>query len=197
MSTDVKIENLIGSAVKSRKQVYEDGSRELSDIEENYYKNHYTHRVYDLRIQFAWATFLLVVVWLAADIIVIFASGISKLSVRMVYINIGALLGLIFGILLGKIVFFIWYIVFNKKYIDEKNDTDCFSWILSMFFAVIGAAGIGWWGSEKITKEAMLPFHLSDAVLITMITTTTASVIGILILVFNWLFPNKKKAEDI
>jgi hypothetical protein len=35
--------------------------------------------------------------------------------------------------------------------------------------------------------------HYSDTVLVTFITTTTASAVGFLVIVFNYLFPNNKK----
>jgi hypothetical protein len=41
-----------------------------------------------------------------------------------------------------------------------------------------------------------IPFYLSDAVLITLLTTTTANVIGILFIAFNWLFPSRKKDDQ-
>ncbi|MDR2018828.1 MAG: hypothetical protein LBQ00_08205 [Syntrophobacterales bacterium] len=38
-----------------------------------------------------------------------------------------------------------------------------------------------------------ISFYLSDAVLITLLTTTTANIIGVLLIAFNWLFPSGKK----
>ena len=35
------------------------------------------------------------------------------------------------------------------------------------------------------------PFHLSDTVIIALLTTTTATVIGALVIVLNHLFPKK------
>ncbi len=48
--------------------------------------------------------------------------------------------------------------------------------LLSLLF--VAWVGVGWW-------------RISDAVLVALLTTTTANVIGILLIAFNWLFPKK------
>lgn len=50
--------------------------------------------------------------------------------------------------------------------------------VIFLSFFVTVCVGIGW-------------LSLSDGVIITMLTTTTANVIGILLIAFNWLFPKR------
>lgn len=164
-----------------------DSTKSLEETKQDYFKDVYQPKVYDLRIQLAWATFFLVIIWLLADLAIVFFSGIHGLSIKFIYTIIGAIAGLITGLALGS--FALCILLFNQK-------------ILSIYYKQILKANIpfytgtvimilgGYWGTQQIPQDIVLPFNLSDPVLITMITTTTASVIGILVFVMKWLFPS-------
>lgn len=58
-------------------------------------------------------------------------------------------------------------------------------WLL-VVFALLLLAGFG---SQRW-------FHLSDTVLVAFLTTTTVNVLGIFIIVANWLFPKKANSDE-
>lgn len=59
------------------------------------------------------------------------------------------------------------------------------AWLASVF-ALLLLAGFG---SQRW-------FHLSDTVLVTFLATTTVNVLGIFIIVANWLFPKKANSDE-
>ncbi len=64
----------------------------------------------------------------------------------------------------------------REKYIGRSFDLVKLVLLLSLLF--VAWVGAGLW-------------NVSDAVLVALLTTTTANVIGILLIAFNWLFPKK------
>lgn len=78
----------------------------------------------------------------------------------------------------------------KDQILDERGDEHSLrkTYIQASFVLVVGvtftalfltvAAGMKW-------------LELSDTVIITLLTTTTANVIGILLIAFNWLFPKR------
>ncbi|MDB6054276.1 MAG: hypothetical protein JWN25_1799 [Verrucomicrobiales bacterium] len=68
---------------------------------------------------------------------------------------------------------------------------------IMLFFQGFSAHGQGFFTGERlgvkfVTEQPSL-FFLSDRVLITLITSTTVSVIGIFVIVMKYLFPSGKK----
>lgn len=66
----------------------------------------------------------------------------------------------------------------RKRYVSNVFFLICA--FLFLVLAIVVFTGIGW-------------LRLSDTVIVTLLTTTSASVIGILLIAFKWLFPDGKK----
>lgn len=168
-------------------------AKSLEETKQNYFKDVYQPKVYDLRIQLAWATFFLVVIWLIADLAIIFFSGIHGLSIKFIYTIIGSIAGLITGLALGS---FLLCMILSRKKIFSVHHKQILKANIPFYAGTVVMILGGQWGAMYIPEDILLPFNLSDPVLITMITTTTASVIGILILVMKWLFPSSNSTPQ-
>jgi CHASE2 domain-containing sensor protein len=64
-------------------------------------------------------------------------------------------------------------------------------WLSVVIYIVIASGS-----SCLIIFSSAIAFHLSDSVIIALLTTTTANVIGFFYVVTNYLFPKTEKAEE-
>lgn len=174
------------------------------------------HTVYEdyfvsfMRVRYAWGIFAMLLCWLGVDIVMLLANATSTIDLRVLY----ALGGAVFGFWTGGL----WgYACRNARGLkDIKNvykmkprsqermdkaerNIQLRVWRSSgsipicLLCTFLGAAGM-WLFSRCVAGDAYaVPFHLSDTVLITLIGSTTASVIGIFLIVLHWLFPKEKK----
>lgn len=170
-----------------------------------------------MRIKFAWAIFILIVCWLIADMVFIMSSGLQKLCIRELYALVGAVLGMIIGIMYGQSVRTKRLLKdikseYNMEYDDQyaadrklkykDRNVQLRTWrgvgtlecvapmlLLGMVSGYVYAHMVH--GNQQVVNFP----KLDKEVLITLITTTTASVIGILAIVLHWLFPQAKKKK--
>ncbi len=176
------------------------------------------HSVYEkyfvsfMRVRYAWSIFALLVCWLVVDIGAVFAHATRSLDLYVVY----SFVGMVVGFCLGGMAAYSYWACKNKEDVEatfklsrgsderldlrEKNiQLRLWRIISSAWVSIVGTITgaivfrlYAWWqyGDQHVTK-----FHLSDDVLITLIGTTTASVIGIFLIVLHWLFPQSKKTK--
>lgn len=177
MSKDSEIGDVLGVPTNKSNSLIEDGSaKSLEETKQDYFKDVYQPKVYDLRIQLAWATFFLVVIWLIADLAIIFFSGIHGLSVKFIYTVIGSISGLITGLALGS---FLVCMILSSEKIFSVHHKQILKANIPFYAGTVVMIFGGVWGASYMPEDILLPFNLSDPVLITMITTTTASLPGI------------------
>lgn len=65
-----------------------------------------------------------------------------------------------------------------------------------MSFAFLGVASVWLWFVSNIVREQTPEKHLSDTVLVTLLTTTTINVLGLLYFVANYLFPKQQRSDN-
>ncbi len=153
-----------------------------------------------MRIRFAWIIFFLIVAWLVSNMVLVYASALGSLHLVELYALCGAGFGAVVGWLRCSFV--------TSRRLHDRLQAASAAEAGRMIRQRIWCynRGLGHnlaWGAAigAIAGGALAwKFHdvrhtidLSDQVLITLISTTTASVIGILAIVMKWLFPNEKK----
>ena len=163
-------------------------------------KNLYSSRVMGMRVQFAWAVFALVITWLFIILFFIISWGVEMLYpvvlFKIAFVIIPAFAA---GIFLYSLLMTVTENLHCKIGIQEKctrlraqtlHYSVCGSIITAVFFAVVAI-----WHTPE-SNAIKIPIQgISDSVLITLITSTTISVLGILTAVMWWLFPRKQ--EDL
>lgn len=165
-----------------------------------------------MRIKFAWAIFILIICWLIADMIFILSAGVEKILVCEIYSIFGGVLGMISGIMIGQSCRTKRLLKDIKSEYKLKNEDDYIKYRdrnvqlriwrgVGNLECVVPLILIGLvcgyiYGRMTHENVEINPPHLEKEVLITLITTTTASVIGILAIVLHWLFPQKKSFKD-
>lgn len=167
-----------------------------------------------MRVRYAWGIFALLVCWLMVDIIALFSHATGKLDLYIVH----TFAGIVAGLCLGSLGAYSYWSSRNKDDVEatfklprgsverldlrEKNIQLRLWRILSitwicMVSSVLGAVLFriyAWW---QYNDSHEIPFQLTDAVLVTLISSTTASVIGIFLIVLHWLFPQSLKEDYI
>lgn len=158
-----------------------------------------------MRIKFAWMAFVLVVILLIVDLFIVFSTGINNLSLIAVFIIIGAFVGMLIGMMhchvsnSNKIIADIESAKSDKtKRLDNLRlmvwrGYGHRVWILMLIGGISGSLfsrGFFISGNHPHNIEFS---NLHDQVVIALIVSTTASVIGILLIVMYWLFPKDKK----
>lgn len=162
----------------------------------------YPTRVNNMRMQFAWAAVVLAFSWIFAIIFILLSHGVGRLHLypfRCVAWGMG-------GTLTTAIVFYcVCMIIYACKLHlgaprPERRKSALFwreaaSPISFLSASIIGliifiAATLLIGNHDKYAFE-----RLTDSVLITLITSTTVSVLGILGSVMWWLFPRKEKTN--
>lgn len=150
----------------------------------------YETRVNNMRMQFAWATVMLVFAWLFIIIYIVIAHSLGRLFLHTLYVIAWTLLLSTIAAGVAHTITMICYIVKANVKIRQMAAhiallTACLTglpayFILYFLFPIRGDLAFD---------------RLSDSVLTILITTTTASVIGILGAVMFWLFPKKSNPQ--
>ena len=177
------------------------------------------HTVYEqyfisfMRIRYAWCIFSLLICWLGVDLVVLFANAMGALNAKVLFICVASLGGAWVG---NMIVYSLWgrqNIKDVKSYYtltDEAQRIDfegkniqlrLWRSVRGSWGCVVGAL-IGLVVGHSVSRcwwpfgESSVQFHLSDPVIMTLIGSSTASVIGVFLIVLHWLFPHEDEEND-
>lgn len=156
-----------------------------------------------MRIRFAWIIFGLILAWLVSDLVLVYAAALRTVNVWELY----AICGGGAGAALGWIISSFWS---SNEMHKELKGTDatraadiirervwCYNRRLKICLpvgAIIGAAAAYIYAANLHARH--YDIQIESGVLIALITTTTASVIGLLAIVMNWLFPKEKENQN-
>ena len=158
-----------------------------------------------MRIRFAWIIFSLIVAWLISNLVLVYASALGKINLIELYALCGAGLGVGIGWILSSL---------NasrnlQEEISKAEQTtgDIAPVILRKVWGYnqkfgkytgIGAAvGLIVTATYAYFRHPQpCEIKIAAGVLIALITTTTASVVGLLAIVMNWLFPKEHSSHD-
>lgn len=170
--------------------------RESKDsVEESYRKDTVKHlgKVYKLKIQFAWGAFALVALWLVSCVIFVYSAGAGKFPIAFSFVSMGTVFVCCLGLILGCAISG-WSEQCNwewlKKITCKPDDNIRYFPLIMALVCLVGFVGFAYYPALRNCN--CVEFNLSDSVIIAYITTTTASVIGILAFVMKWLFPAGK-----
>lgn len=164
---------------------------------------HHETRVNNMRMQFAWAAIILAFMWIFVIIYLILSHAIGYLYLRQFH---SILWGISITLILSTLLYGIFMIItgyhayksklmpepenYRRQYLSDYWRTLAPNIaILSPIIGVITYLLV--WHSSCIPTPIRFD-RLSDSVLITLITSTTVSVLGILGAVMFWLFPRNK-----
>lgn len=187
-------------------------AREANDM-------HKIHTVYAdyfvsfMRVRYAWGIFAMLVCWLGVDVVVLLANATNRLDIYVLYGLSGAILGFWIGGLWGyacrnrrglrdvKAVYKLGIDTPERMDLAERNIQlrvwrSVGSAPICLGCTVVGTILMRSLAPCMTQGQAVVPFHLSDAVLMTLIGSTTASVIGIFLIVLHWLFPKEKQSPE-
>lgn len=189
------------SPLKEEKS-FEEDSTQAAEEERKVLASYMDSYVSIMRIKFAWMAFVLVVVLLIVDLFIIFSIGIGNINV----IAISAMVGIFLGMLIGMMYY---HVSNSNKIIDEiKNaEQDKLKRFDNLRLMIWRGYGHGVWSTMLSCgviggvlshlhiyfgcEENIKFTNLHDQVIMALIVSTTASVIGILLIVMYWLFPKK------
>lgn len=190
---DISLSNTPDSLIKEER----DDAVEAAKEEGEFFNIHMDAYVAMMRIKFAWMVFTLVVVWLLADLYIIFSVGTKILNLTFLYSFIGGSIGLVIGMMRCHVCN---NEATKKEFKPEVDKLDRLHkarlmlwrgyghsvWISLLTGGVLGAGSTltPWVASSNVEFAG-----LENQVLIALIVSTTASVIGILLIVMYWLFP--------
>ena len=164
---------------------------------------HHETRVNNMRMQFAWAAIILAFMWIFIIIYLILSHAIGSLYLRQFHsILWGIGLTLITSTLIyGILMIITGYHSYKSKLMPEPESyrrqylSDYWRTLapnIALLSPIIGLITyLLVWHSSCIPKPIRFD-RLSDSVLITLITSTTVSVLGILGAVMFWLFPHNQ-----
>lgn len=177
------------------------------------------HTVYEkyfisfMRIRYAWCIFSLLICWLGVDLVVLFANAMGALNAKVLFICVASLGGAWVG---NMIVYSLWgrqnikdvksyYVITDvAQRIDfEEKNIQLRLWrsVRGSWGCVAGAI-IGLGIAHSVSRyfwpfgEPCVQFHLSDPVIMTLIGSSTASVIGVFLIVLHWLFPHGEEEKE-
>lgn len=177
------------------------------------------HTVYEqyfisfMRIRYAWCIFLLLVCWLGVDLVVLFTNAMGVLNAKVLFVCAFSLGGAWGGNIVGYSVWGRKNVQEVKRYYGISDDSERIDFeekniqlrlwrsVRDSWGGVAGAAG-GLLISHLVSHYCWpfgshcIDFHLSDPVVITLIGSSTASVIGVFLIVLHWLFPQQKNNKD-
>ena len=156
-----------------------------------------------MRIRFAWIIFGLILAWLVSDLILVYAAALRTVNVWELYAICGCGAGAALGWLISS--FRASTEMHEKlKGTDAAQAADiirervwCYNQSLKKYLpigAIVGA--ITAYIYAVILHSRNYTIQIDSGVLIALITTTTASVIGLLAIVMNWLFPKEKEKQN-
>lgn len=179
------------------------GSEKESDEVDRLVQNEtqlYPTRVNNMRMQFAWAAIVLAYSWIFTIIFIILSHGVGRLHLHPFRSTTWGMS----GTLISAIVVYCFCMIKHarKRHLGapgiERRKRALFwrevaspaSFLISPIFGF----ACFFIASLVINNHGKYPFiRLTDSVLITLITSTTVSVLGILGAVMWWLFPRKEK----
>lgn len=86
----------------------------------------------------------------------------------------------------------------NDRYSDENEHWKKIYELRAQYIPYLFFMVVGWliFAAVTVLLTGLELLKISDAVLIALITTTTATVLGIFIIVAKWLFPSPYKSEN-
>lgn len=157
-----------------------------------------------MRVRYAWFIFALIVIWLTVDIILIVASATESLNIRFVSGFIGFILGSLIGTSWGhacrnmrnsKDTKNLYRLPYQQRSdildrnIQLRVMRSSGSVPISVICSIAGVVLFSWLGPLLCSNESSIPFRLDSTVLLMLIGTTTASVLGLFLIVLHWLFP--------
>jgi|GEM_PF-3521940 len=155
----------------------------------------YTKRISNTQLQFAWTSIILSLIWVFLIIFIVISQGTSKLHTSFLCTILCGFLGCaVSAVCISGLCMTIHVIALNfrnKPYL-ESIAKSCRHASSHMSMLVAPLVGVWCYHSfyAEITKRSQdFPFQLSETTLITLITSTTVSVLGILGAVMFWLFP--------
>ncbi len=161
-----------------------------------------------MRVRFSWAIFSMIWIWLLALLYLVGASASGCVNIRLFALALGMILGYVVGTLWG-------HACRNKRNRKDLKQAYRCPWrervelidrniqlrvmrsggsvpcvVLCVFFG----GAIGYTLSSFFAEGQLAPsFKLSDAVILTLIGTTTGTVISLFAIVLHWLFPGKEE----
>lgn len=146
----------------------------------------YDVRVNNMRMQFAWSAVILAFVWVFVIIFIVLSHAVGKLYVYPLQAMAWSLWALIVTAVLVYTIMMGIYLLCKKAVVREISP-------LLTLFSCACVATVTFHIVANSVGHGTLPFdRLSDSVLITLISSTTVSVLGILGSVMFWLFPKNK-----
>lgn len=165
-------------------------------------KQLYPERVNNMRMQFAWAAVILAFLWIFIILYILICHGIGILHLYLFKcIAFGLLTSLITSALIYSLCMCIYShhqyrinTITKREHLADlwRNLASHISFLASTVLGVIAFFTVYY----SIGKQNSYHFiHLTDGVLITLITSTTVSVLGILGAVMWWLFPREKQNQ--
>lgn len=176
-------------------------------------------RIYLMQRYFAWSIYGLIVIWLAIVLSFVVISSFNQSEIHNIFYNaiVGkkCISGTFINILIsGGFVSFLGIIAGLVKSLLDSHDRNVFisekihiiqlenyyrrllcNISLFGFLGMVIGICIGCFLSKNNIFFCDF-FHISDNVLITLISSTTAGVLGIFACVMKWLFPSQRKEEE-
>lgn len=162
----------------------------------------YTKRISTTQLQFAWTSIILSLIWVFLIIFIVISQGTSKLHTGFLCTTLCGFLGCAISAAsvsgLCMTIHFITLIFRKITYLEAISKSFRHA---SSHMSMLVAPLVGVWCYhsfyEEITKRSQdFPFQLDETTLITLITSTTVSVLGILGAVMFWLFPRPTKKTN-
>lgn len=177
------------------------------------------HTVYEkyfisfMRIRYAWCIFSLLICWLGLDLVVLFANAMGALNAKVLFVCVASLGGAWVGNMMGYSIWGQQNVKDVKRYYEitdesqridfEEKNIQLRLWrsVRGSWMCVVGAlmglcvghcVSCEWWPFG----DTSFVFHISDPVLMTLIGSSTASVIGVFLIVLHWLFPHEDEEKE-
>ncbi len=155
----------------------------------------YTKRISNTQLQFAWTAIVLSLLWVFLIIFIVISQGTSTLHTGFLCTTLCGFLGCaISAASISGLCMIIHVITLNFRKIPYKEAISKSFRFSSPHLSMLFAPLIGVWCYHSFYIDIAnvsedLPFRLSETTLITLISSTTVSVLGILGAVMFWLFP--------
>ncbi|WP_297602981.1 hypothetical protein [uncultured Akkermansia sp.] len=156
-----------------------DEDYEASCKQKELHKNKHIEQIYDLRICFAWISMILVIVCTCLLFVLLFSQGMKCISLQTIR-------GIL-SVLVCSSIGFIVAIIF--KNMPRFKD---YSKVMKLVFTLLcGTLGLGF--SLRENYDGVFHFELSNSIMNTVIISFIVNIIGLLTIVFWWLYPKKDK----
>lgn len=161
------------------KQKVLDKDWEESSKEKERQKNKHKVQVYDLRICFAWISMILVIVCTCLLFVILFSQGMKCISLQTIR-------GILNVLSCGSIGFITAVIFETIPWFKDVHK-------LTRLIYTILCGTVGLCFSLKKSYDGVFHFELSDSIMNTVIISFIVNIIGLLAIVFWWLYPKKDK----